>query len=100
MCEYKTLAQGRRQMYETETGESEEQPPWAASEPAVEERGIHVERRTKRERQKQKADQKGHSINLMGQAFLTIRLKKDGVGRGGVSQSDPGLFPFSLPSPI
>lgn len=40
---------------------------------------------------------KSHSINLMEQAFLPdlmIRLKKDGVGRGGVSQSDPGLFPF------
>lgn len=39
-------------------GESEGQPPWAASEPAVEERGINVDRRTKRERQKRKADQK------------------------------------------
>lgn len=40
---------------------------------------------------------KSHSINLMEQAFLPdlmIRLKKDGVGREGVSQSDPALFPF------
>lgn len=97
-------------------GESEGQPPWAASEPAVEERGINVDRRMKRKRQKRKADQKkyvcfgqttlvqpkNHSINLMEQAFLpdlVIRLK-DGAGRGEVSQSDPGLFPFSLPSRI
>lgn len=45
-------------MGEAETGESEGQPPWAAPEPAVEERGINVDRRTKRERQKRKADQK------------------------------------------
>lgn len=91
-------------------GESEGQPPWAASEQPWK-RGIHVDRRTKRERQRRKADPKeyacfgqsllynikSHSINLMEQAFLPdlmIRLKKDGVGRGGVSQSDPGLFPF------
>lgn len=113
-CEHETLAQRRRQMCEAETGESEGQPPWAAP-------GLHLNQPWKREALMWTGERRGRgrsgkltkrnmyalvrqllyntknpSINLMEQDFLPdlmIRLK-DGAGRGGVSQSDPGSSPF------